>query len=556
MKYIINILLIICSINLTFSQELDTINLKNKTRKELQTLFGKYKDAEFRIKIAHQVKELSKENNDEKALLGAYRYLELKSEGELQLQYLDSVILLSKKNPNESLPGNAYFKKGSLLSVKRRFKESLSNYFLANKYAAEYNNLRLKYNINNDIAIIRGIMGDRKEAISILKDNIEILKDIGGDFFNNENAYCLHAIAYEFIKLKEYDSATYYNRKGLLEAQRNKVEPVIPSFYQNIGIVSYFRGDYENSKEKLNKALKYYSEQNYLPNITECNFYLGKVALSEGKQEEAMRYFKKNDSIFEIKYDLLPEFREGYEHLIDFYKKENNSKEQLVYIQKLLKVDSVLTSNYKYIYPKINKEYDTPRLLEKKSNVIKELKGQNSKSFLWIVLLVIIVFFLIYAIVQNRKKQQRYKERFKKLREDKAKVTTPLKEKQQQDITGIKEDIVNHILKELQKFEADKQFLKIGIKADDLAKSFNTNIKYVSKVINVYKKQNLSGYINELRIEYIMERLETEDRLRKYTIKALAREAGFNTGESFSKAFFKKNEIYPSFYLKELNKVK
>jgi len=39
-----------------------------------------------------------------------------------------------------------------------------------------------------------------------------------------------------------------------------------------------------------------------------------------------------------------------------------------------------------------------------------------------------------------------------------------------------------------------------------------------------------------------------------YTIKALASESGFNTTEAFSKSFYKKTGIYPSYFIKELKK--
>ena len=42
--------------------------------------------------------------------------------------------------------------------------------------------------------------------------------------------------------------------------------------------------------------------------------------------------------------------------------------------------------------------------------------------------------------------------------------------------------------------------------------------------------------------------------MRKYTIKALSKEFGFSSAESFSRAFYKKFGIYPSYYITELDK--
>ncbi|WP_159025502.1 AraC family transcriptional regulator [Aquimarina sp. Aq78] len=43
---------------------------------------------------------------------------------------------------------------------------------------------------------------------------------------------------------------------------------------------------------------------------------------------------------------------------------------------------------------------------------------------------------------------------------------------------------------------------------------------------------------------------------RKYTVQAIAQEIGFNNSEAFSKAFYKKTGIYPSYFIKKLEKQK
>jgi AraC-like DNA-binding protein len=49
--------------------------------------------------------------------------------------------------------------------------------------------------------------------------------------------------------------------------------------------------------------------------------------------------------------------------------------------------------------------------------------------------------------------------------------------------------------------------------------------------------------------------LKKDDKLTKYTIQALAQEFGFNSAESFSAAFYKKTEIKPTYFIKELTKL-
>ena len=44
-----------------------------------------------------------------------------------------------------------------------------------------------------------------------------------------------------------------------------------------------------------------------------------------------------------------------------------------------------------------------------------------------------------------------------------------------------------------------------------------------------------------------------QPKLRNYTIQYLADEFGFNSAESFSTAFYKKNKIKPIYFIKELD---
>lgn len=88
-----------------------------------------------------------------------------------------------------------------------------------------------------------------------------------------------------------------------------------------------------------------------------------------------------------------------------------------------------------------------------------------------------------------------------------------------------------------------------------MAKSFETNRNYLSKVIKIKTNKKVSTYINDLRIEYIFNELKTNLKLRKFTIKAVANECGFTSSEHFSKCFYKKYGIYPSYYIKKLKQL-
>jgi len=55
-----------------------------------------------------------------------------------------------------------------------------------------------------------------------------------------------------------------------------------------------------------------------------------------------------------------------------------------------------------------------------------------------------------------------------------------------------------------------------------------------------------------LRINNIVKQLKKDQIIRKFTIKAIAQEAGFNNSDSFSKVFFKMKGVKPSDFIRNL----
>lgn len=86
-----------------------------------------------------------------------------------------------------------------------------------------------------------------------------------------------------------------------------------------------------------------------------------------------------------------------------------------------------------------------------------------------------------------------------------------------------------------------------------MAKECGTNTTYLSKVINHYKKQSFTSYLNELRLNYAIELWNNNPKLRHKSIQVMADMIGFNTAQSFSKKFQERYKIPPTHFLKNLN---
>ncbi|HFK5529486.1 TPA: helix-turn-helix domain-containing protein, partial [Elizabethkingia anophelis] len=108
------------------------------------------------------------------------------------------------------------------------------------------------------------------------------------------------------------------------------------------------------------------------------------------------------------------------------------------------------------------------------------------------------------------------------------------------------------ILLKLQKFESLNLFTQKTISMAFLTIYCETNLVYLSHVITTHKNKNFCDYINKLRINYIVEKLETDSKYRKYKIATLAEECGFSSPNKFCQIFKKEKSIPPSLFIKYL----
>lgn len=82
-----------------------------------------------------------------------------------------------------------------------------------------------------------------------------------------------------------------------------------------------------------------------------------------------------------------------------------------------------------------------------------------------------------------------------------------------------------------------------------LATEFNTNSKYISYVVKKYKDTDFKNYINKLRINYIIHKLNTSEKYRRYKVGALAEECGFSSHSAFATIFKSITGISPSTFI-------
>ncbi len=536
-------------------------SLQSKTYVELSRLFYKNKKDTSRSKAyANIYLKRAKKNKDTINMAYGFLLFSGMSKERIYLEYSDSIIDLTKHLNHKNFPAQGYLNKGIFFFYQRNFKEALNFHIKAYSHAKN-NNPNLAFKINHNIAVLRERLGDHKEALKIFKNSFNYLVDSNLKTENNKDYLrAIFSLSNAYRRNHVLDSAEYYCDFGILESKELK-NRYYYNFILTKGILQYNNKNLDSAISNILKAKGFHEEtKNDNPNLAFAYFYYGKVLLETKDTLRGIANLKKVDSIFQVTKDIHPELKETYKILINHYKQNKDKNRQLEYIEKLIEVDSFLNSNYKYLIRKLNSDYDTPKLIAKKEKLISELSQEKQVSLLGNIVLIASVIIIGVLLVLNLRKKQVYKEKFDLLMREKVqpepqkKDIDSVREINSLENIGIAKEVVDQILHDINLFIENEEYLNNNITLGDLAKKFGTNTKYLSKVINAYNQKNFINFINDLRIEYTIEKLKTDQKFRKYSIKAISESVGYGKAESFSNAFKRRTGLQPSYFIKEFDK--
>ncbi|AZI69343.1 helix-turn-helix domain-containing protein [Cloacibacterium normanense] len=515
-----------------------------------------YNNANASPLIQFYIKKSKKENNL-KALVYAYRYASQNPSEKYKVKYSDSAILVAKKINDNSILAEAYINKSTLLIAKNQHDVASNYLMLANRIAEKTNDNYLKYQTIYSIAqnyLYLGRLSDAKKEYEKCVNFFSVNLDKSQTYGKNYEMMFMYSLINLIdinSKLNQFSDNEILLKKAFQYIKENKSNFYYAYFISCEGTNAYFLKNYFLAIEKLKKAQTLY--QDSWPHYTEI-FYIGMSYWQLGNKKEAVKYFEKLDKEYYIGINRNPQYRPAYELLIEYYASKNNTDKQLEYINKLMSLDKSYEKNYKYLFAKIHKEYDTQKLIEEKNNIENSLKIHQYLTLFVIIISIVLISFSTYKYFQI---QRRYKERFEQIISQKKteieKIPDTIVEEDKTltpKIAGLSESTITYILEQLEIFEKEQQFLDYKITQKLLSEKLGTNPTYLSKIINVYKEKNFSNYLNDLRLEYVVELLKTEHKYLNRDIKELANIAGFTNAEAFSDNFQRKFEIKPSYFIK------
>lgn len=231
--------------------------------------------------------------------------------------------------------------------------------------------------------------------------------------------------------------------------------------------------------------------------------------------------------------------------LIEVYLIREDSKRYLNYKQEANLLSANLITNrvqavnftYNY-YEDLEQQLAQRRLAHTKKNIYLMSGG--------FVFLIVMVLGLNYYYRLRKKEYAVFRKLISPSPAD-TKKETPNK-------ILVSEETEKQLLIGLKEFETGTDYTRSDMSISFLAARLNTNNKYLSDVIKRHKAKNFNGYINELRINYIIEKLKTEPVYLNYKISYLAEESGFSSHSSFTTVFKSVTGISPTKFLDLLQK--
>lgn len=163
-------------------------------------------------------------------------------------------------------------------------------------------------------------------------------------------------------------------------------------------------------------------------------------------------------------------------------------------------------------------------------------------------LLLIVVLWAGFAFRYRikMKQYQRILDYFEK--KQKPEPTLPPKGKVVKQTTVPKE-MEEIILEKLNDFENTTNFTNQDTSLSRLALEMDTNTKYLSEVVNFHKGKNFNLYINELRVNYIIDKLKKDPSYLQYKISYLAEDSGFSSHSVFATVFKQVTGISPTSFI-------
>ena len=547
------------------AQESDSLKLKSKL--ELRNLALKHirSNSELAITYANGLNKKAKIDKDIKNeclslnILGKSERVLGNIDKALVYQLSAEKLLLTLEDPE--LEVTVFNSIANTYSDLGEFDQVLPNYFKALDIAKRNEMDNLVFGINLNLAYFKNLLGENQEALEILIKNRDVLNDINGDNVESVSRNIRNDMMFSkiYLDIGKLDSTIYHVDHGIDNSREINDVFSLQGLYDYKGLAYLNKGNFSEAFKALNKA-------------DSLGIILGnEITLMSTRYHLALAHFKQNNDkrVIEILNEVIkrteenklnyPENVEIYTIIAQAYKNVGDYKSANYNFEKYIEKFSFQKQNLQ----SIDNDFKSKNIssFKKELEMLIDEKKKQQRKLKFIVggsaLLFISLLWVLFRFYQNK---QRNTKKFEALMNssnissfsDSNLVTT--KEKAVDTSSeGVNDVLRAQILTDLLKLEKEEYFLKSECSSYNMAKKIKTNTSYLSKVINAHYQKNFNAYINDLRINYAINRLKGDVIFRSYAIQSIAEEIGYKSADSFVKYFKIHTGLNPSFYIKKLN---
>ena len=477
---------------------------------------------------------------------------QVKGEYSLSINQFNKALNYYTKTNNTQFIIELYLQKGNSYYFLNDNKKALKNYIKAQILVKDVDNIQLEIVILINIALVKKEIGQLEEALQIEKQGLK--RSENADFINKSTvAILLMNIGETFLKLKQNDSAIYYNKKGLKKTLELNDVDSNSYFYVNIGLAYINKKEFKYALNYFEKAKNIIIDFNNDKRLMQIHYYIAKCNYELNRYRVALDNLLKAEQIIEEKqYKNTPETLKTYKLLTKIYDQIGKNNKSYEYLKKYIDSDSLIDENkigtINDLYEEdINNKESEIAIISKKN---KKQQRQYTKMFIiGIFIFLIVIFFFIKNVKNSRKNNRLFNELLEEIERRKEKKKSSVNQK-----IFITDEKTRNVIERLEEMEKEVLFLNPDFSLHDLAKRVEINSTYLSKIINTYKNKRFSEYTNELRINYAIKHLTEDKKFRSYSVQFIAKELGYKSPSSFSKHFKNQTGIFPSVFISKINK--
>lgn len=547
-------------------------NLKSQhadqsTYAHLTDLFDAYPENDERAMVFVNmfISKAKKEKQSSKLIAGYEEAVYYSRSVARKIKYADSAVAVAHLMNDPDMISTAHLKRGIVFYYnKREYRKALQEYLIAFKSAKNTEDLYLFNKILYHLGMVKAYLGYYQEAATHFTETARYYeKNCSANddpiiISNYEHGYLnsIYRLSACYRNLRLYKKEDSLIQIGIKRSGNSVAFAQELAYFQKAkGIQCLRKGKTSAAEKFLKRAEHTLKDKEDFAALATVDFYLGKLYFINGRRKESLVYLKKVDSILD-KFNLVtPEAVNSYKYLIQDAKDKRDDRLQLYYTNKLLKADSLLTSDFALLTTQIYREYQVDRLNESRDKLVR--KHKYGSAFLSLILVFGSLAFYFF-IIRYRKKEKlltiKYNELLEKLKKADENCKEPVKINPNTIKSIYSDELVEEIRKNLKIFEEKKQFLKKDLKLPDVARLIKSHRSALSFVLNEHMDTTFTQYIKVLRIQYITKQMMNNELYLRYSMDTLAAECGMKNRNVFSNHFLEINGIRPTDFVRKRRK--